>query len=412
MPEEKTENVLLKSGVVVQMENKVNALNEKVLFYDLLEASILNARRAQKALAVLYVIFSISENGKIYQIKSSFTNSWDVLASAEKRISETLGKSDDVAWIGLHECLVLSRDLQNMRAVEAAADRVLHTVMRSSEAAGAKYRISASIGCAVYPADGGSAKTLICNANSAAYRAKKEGEDIVVFYSDATDDDIRDELALTNDIYYSLERNELELHYQPQIDSSSGRIVGLEALLRWNHPERGRVSPVRFIPIAEKTGLITQIGKWSLKNACRQNKNWQDGQSPKIPVAVNLSARQFEHEDMMEVVGRILEETGLPAKYLELEITENTAIKELNSVAETLRQLKGLGVGIAVDDFGTAYSSLNYIKRLPVDKIKIDKCFIDGIGVSAKDEKILKTVIMLIQDLGMKAVAEGVETKR
>ena len=234
----------------------------------------------------------------------------------------------------------------------------------------------------------------------------------MVFYSDATDDGIRDELALTNDIYHSLERNELELHYQPQIDSSSGRLVGLEALLRWNHPERGRVSPVRFIPIAEKTGLIMQIGKWSLMNACRQNKIWQDRRLRKIPVAVNLSAQQFEHEDMMEVVGRILEETGLPAKYLELEITENTAIKELNSVAETLRQLKGLGVGIAVDDFGTAYSSLNYIKRLPVDKIKIDKSFIDGIGVSAKDERILKTVITLIQDLGMKAVAEGVETKR
>jgi EAL domain-containing protein (putative c-di-GMP-specific phosphodiesterase class I) len=220
-----------------------------------------------------------------------------------------------------------------------------------------------------------------------------------------------EDLKLADELYYSLERDELELYYQPQVDLETDEIVGLEALLRWNRLEIGMISPSRFIPIAEKTGLITKIGEWAVRTACRQNKLWQDMELPKIPVSVNISARQIEDENFVELIGGILKETGLPAIYLDTEITENSVIWELNAIAETLRPLKRLGVGITVDDFGTVYSSLNYIKKLPIDTVKIDKCFVDGIGVGFKDEAILKTVIALVQNLRMKTVAEGVETK-
>lgn len=215
----------------------------------------------------------------------------------------------------------------------------------------------------------------------------------------------------TQRIYHALERDELELYYQPQIDTLSGGIVGLEALLRWMHPERGIIDPKEFIPEAEKTDLIVDIGKWVIKTACRQNKYWQDIGLFKMPVAVNISARQFEDGDFEIALCGLLKETGLLPEYLELEITEGTSIRDLNSAVEVLNRLKELGVKIAVDDFGTAYSSLNYIRQLTMDTVKIDKCFIDGIGINHKDEAIIKTVIALIHNLNLRAVAEGVETE-
>lgn len=213
-------------------------------------------------------------------------------------------------------------------------------------------------------------------------------------------------------IYHALERNELELYYQPQIDSQSDRIVGLEALLRWKHPKKGIIGPLEFIQAIENTGLIMKISEWVVKSACRQNKYWQDMGLPKKPVAVNISARQLEDGDIVELFCGALKETGLPSEYIEIEITENTAVRDFNIAVETLKRLKNLGVGIAMDDFGASYSSLNYIKQLPVDAVKIDKCFIEGIGVSIKDEAILKTVIALLQNFNLRIVAEGVETEQ
>ncbi len=217
---------------------------------------------------------------------------------------------------------------------------------------------------------------------------------------------------ITQRIYRALERDEFELYYQPQVDSLSGEIVSLEALLRWIHPEKGMIGPVEFIPEAEKSDLIIDIGKWVIKTACRQNKYWQNAGLIQVPVAVNISARQLEDGGIEDTISRVFEETGLLPVYLELEITEGNAIRELNRVAEVLGRLKELGVKIAVDDFGTAYSSLHYIKQLPVDTVKIDKCFINGIGVNPKDEVIIKTIIALIRNLNLRAIAEGVETQQ
>ncbi len=234
----------------------------------------------------------------------------------------------------------------------------------------------------------------------------------MAFYSNAIRKDILEELKLKKSIYRALERSELELYYQPQVNSRSGMLVGLEALIRWNHPERGVVGPGIFIPVAEKTGLIIEIGEWVVRTACRQNKRWQDMGLLKIPVAVNISARQFEDSNITEAIDEILNGTNLPAEYLEIEITEHVAFRELSGVVETLKRLKRLGVKITMDDFGTEYSSLNYIRQLPVDSAKIDKCFIDGIGANLKDEAIVKTMIALLEALELKVVAEGVETKR
>ena len=271
--------------------------------------------------------------------------------------------------------------------------------------------ITTSIGGAIYPIDGQEVETLIKNADIAMYKAKEKGRNKFELCTAVIKDSLVEEMKLTNSLYRAIERNELELYYQPQVSLISGKIIGLEALIRWNNREHGMVNPGDFIYIAEKTGLILPIGEWVLKSACSQNKKWQDDGILNVPIAVNLSVNQFQNTEIIEEIVVILKETGLDPNDLELEITENIIMKETEYIIESLKQLKQLGVKIAIDDFGTEYSSLNYIKQLPVDKIKIDISFVKGININHKDEAIIKVIIALAKNLELKVIAEGVETK-
>jgi EAL domain-containing protein (putative c-di-GMP-specific phosphodiesterase class I) len=221
---------------------------------------------------------------------------------------------------------------------------------------------------------------------------------------------IAERLALENSLRHALERGEFVVHYQPQVNIETGRIVGVEALVRWQHPERGLVSPLEFIPVAEETGLIVPLGAWVLRTACAQNRAWQDAGLPPMRMAVNLSARQFQRRDLLDTVAAALAETGLPPQYLQLEITEGAAMQDVDLTLAILRELREAGVQISIDDFGTGHSSLSYLKRFPIDVVKIDQSFVQDLTVDPNDAAIASTIIVMAHALNLKVIAEGVET--
>jgi EAL domain-containing protein (putative c-di-GMP-specific phosphodiesterase class I) len=274
-----------------------------------------------------------------------------------------------------------------------------------------EFFITASVGIAIYPIDGEDVETLIKNADMAMYNSKALNKNQYTICSTNLKEDILMKMKLKNSLYRALDNGELMIYYQPQINSITNKIIGMEALARWKHTDLGMISPCVFIPIAERTGLIHLIGQWVLKTACLQNKSWQDMGFPKIPVSVNLSVEQFNSSNLQNIVKDMLELTGLSPEYLELEITENIAIRESKGIVHVLDDLKNIGVSLAIDDFGTKYSSLSWLKNLPVDKLKIDMQFIQGISKNNKDELIIEVIIYLAKRLGLSILAEGVETK-
>ena len=309
------------------------------------------------------------------------------------------------------EFLILIKNIENENYIREISEKILNIFKKPFIIDNNDLFMTTSIGGAIYPVDGQDVETLIKNADIAMYKAKEKGKNKFELCTAIFKDGLVKEMKLTNSLYKAIERNEFELYYQPQVSIISGEIIGLEALIRWNNAELGMVNPVDFIYIAEKTGLILPIGEWVMKTACSQNKEWQDAGILNVPIAVNLSVNQFQNKRIIEDIINILKETGLNPNDLELEITENIIMKETEYIIESLKQLKELGVKIAIDDFGTEYSSLNYIKQLPVDKIKIDMSFVRGININHKDEAIIKVIIALAKNLGLKVIAEGVETK-
>ena len=271
--------------------------------------------------------------------------------------------------------------------------------------------ITASVGISIFPTDGETHECLIKNAELAMYKAKEKGKNQSVFCTTIMKDIIEENMKLSNDLYRSLERNELEVYYQPQININTKKIIGLEALLRWNHPELGMVHPGKFICLAEQTGLINPIGKWVLETVCGQNKAWQEEGLEPVRVAVNLSVIQFQDMEITNQIKEILGTTNLEAKYLELEITESIAMRDTGHVIDVLNAFREMGIFISIDDFGTEFSSLQYLKILPINKIKIPMPFIQGIHVDKRDEAITETIIILAKKMGLDIIAEGVETK-
>jgi predicted signal transduction protein with EAL and GGDEF domain len=336
----------------------------------------------------------------------------ELLIEISNRLTGALRKSDTVARIGGDEFVVLIQNLTDADSVRKVAEKIIDQFNRPFSLNGQDYYSSTSIGIALYPTDGEDMETLIKNADTAMYKAKESGKNGYMFCSPSMKNQAVETVKLTNNLYRALENNELFLCYQPQVSSSSEIITGMEALLRWQHPELGLVMPELFIPIAEKTGLIMSIGEWVLKTACMQNKKWQNAGLPGIRVAVNLSMHQVKNPKITDQVASVLKETGLDPGYLELEITESAAMKETAQIAKTLHSFKELGVTISIDDFGTEFSSLNYLKQLPVDRIKIATPFVQGISQSGKDEAIIKAVIVLANNLGIEVIAEGVETRQ
>ena len=273
---------------------------------------------------------------------------------------------------------------------------------------GYEFHITANIGAALFPDDSLFPEELLIKADRAMFHAKKMGKDQIVIYSDELDTNSHERIILESSFRKALNSDELVLYYQPQIEVKTGLIKGVEALVRWQHPERGLISPGNFIPLAEETGLITHLDEWVLRVACEQNKKWQEMGLPSFRMAVNISAKTFASGELIELVKKILNKTGLKAKYLELEITE-TMTMDIERAIPELRGLSALGVQISIDDFGTGYSSMSYLTKFEIDRLKIDQSFIRDIEKNESDSNIVSTIIKMAHNLGLEVIAEGVE---
>ncbi|MGZ3239159.1 MAG: EAL domain-containing protein [Burkholderiaceae bacterium] len=334
----------------------------------------------------------------------------ELLQAVAGRLHSCVRDTDTVARLGGDEFVILMPDMVDDDAAVLVARKVLDVLSQSFAIEGHTLYISASIGVSLYPADGENEETLLKNVDMAMYRAKQNGRSNFHLYTEEINTYNRERHALENELHYALSHNELLLHYQPKVDLRTRKIVAVEALVRWNHPERGIISPSKFISIAEETGLIIPLGTWVLRTACAQNLAWQNEGMPLISIAVNLSARQFRHHDLVGLVKKVLQETAMDPQYLELELTESVLMQEAEEAVMTLSGLKELGVQLSLDDFGTGYSSLNYLRRFPLDNLKIDRLFVQGItSTNSHDVTIVKAVIALAHNLNLKVIAEGVE---
>jgi len=327
------------------------------------------------------------------------------------RLSECVREDDTVARLGGDEFVILLEDVASIQSVTGVAQKLIHALERPVVLEHQEMFITTSIGISVYPDDGDSADILIKHADTAMYRAKERGRNNYQFFTADMNARAFERLSMENSLRHALERNEFLLHYQPQVDTRTRRITGMEALLRWQHPDFGLVSPAQFIPLAEETGLIVPIGEWALRTACFQNKAWQDAGLPRLHVAVNLSARQFKQSGLVKMVSQALKDSGLEPHYLELEITESIAMEHADATVATLHELKAMGVQISMDDFGTGHSSLSYLMRFPIDTLKIDQSFIQNLTPDSKDDAIAAAITTMARSMKMKVVTEGVETR-
>ena len=334
-----------------------------------------------------------------------------LLQSVAKRLQKCLRESDTVARLGGDEFVIVLSAVRHEQDISHVTQEIMKSLSMPFEIGELEIFISASIGIAISPLDGHDVGILLRNADTAMYVAKESGRNNYKFFSNEMNLKAVERMALESNLRRALEKEELSLVYQPQIDTRTGLMTGVEALLRWNHPETGAISPGKFIPIAEETGLIIPIGEWVLRSACRQARSWIDAGFTSLCVAVNISGCQFKQGNLANLVRQVLEETGLDPANLELELTESILMDNAESAVNMLKELKTLGVNLAIDDFGTGYSSLTYLKHFPIDRLKIDQMFIRNITTDANDASISKAIIAMAHSLRMDVIAEGVETK-
>ena len=335
-----------------------------------------------------------------------------LLIEVAKRIKGCLRDTDTVCRQGGDEFLVLLPDLGEADACIAVLAKLAEKLAMPFDIEGVELSTTVSVGIAVYPDDGSDLETLLKKADTAMYRAKEAGRNTYRFFNEGMNDEAVERLAMHSDLRRALDAGQFELHYQPQIEIASGVLVGAEALLRWNHPDAGLIPPGRFIPLAEETGLIVPIGEWVLREACREAVQWQRDGLPDLVVAVNLSALQFKHGDIAHTVTRALEASGLDPALLELELTESILIQDTETVLATVMHLKHMGVKLSIDDFGTGYSSLAYLKTFRVDKLKIDRSFICDLDSDPENAAIVRAVVHMARSLGLRTIAEGVESQQ
>jgi predicted signal transduction protein with EAL and GGDEF domain len=315
-----------------------------------------------------------------------------------------------VARMGGDSFNLLLPNIGSEKSAAKVAQKILDSLKIPFDLGERDIFVAASIGVALYPYDGQGASTLLKNADIALQRAKEKGRNSHHFFDQAMNARAENQMALELQLRSAIEGNEFSLYFQPQIDSLSGRVIGAEALIRWQHPMMGLMMPDLFIPLAEQTGLISPIGEWVLHTACAQASAWQGSGQPPLRIAVNLSPRQFQRADIYRKVDRVLKETGLPPECLSLEVTESAVMQDVDHAIETLVRLKNLGVHLAIDDFGTGYSSLSYLKRFPIDLLKIDRSFIMDIPNVPDDIAIVSAVIAMAHQLNIKVLAEGVQS--
>lgn len=322
------------------------------------------------------------------------------------------GEPSSVARVGGDEFVLLFRDVTDQNVLATVAQRLIDAFRAPFAVGGYKVQSSISVGIACYPRDGNYGDTLLKHADMAMYRAKEQGKDGFQFFSHAMSAAASRRLAVENGLRKALEEQQFVVHYQPKVETGSNRVIGAEALVRWRSPMHGLVAPASFIEIAEEAGLIAHIGEWVLMQACRQQRAWQDAGLPPITIAVNVSSMQFREDHLLTAVVSAVKQTGINPKLLQLEVTENLFMKNMNAARNTLECIRGLGATVAIDDFGTGYSSFSYLRQLPVDSVKIDRSFVQDLGTKADDREITRAIVNLARTLGVKTVAEGVETKQ
>ncbi|WML38308.1 EAL domain-containing protein [Neobacillus sp. OS1-2] len=366
---------------------------------------VLNRACTNKMLAVLFLDL---DRFKIINDTKGHTVGDRILQNVANRLELAVREEGFVSRQGGDEFIILLDETDKEKAA-IVAQRILYEFSKPLEVNNQEFFVTPSIGISLYPTDGKDEETLIKNADTAMYQAKERGKNNFQFYSSNLNGQSVRKMELENGLRKALENDQLTLHYQPQMSLVTGELVGIEALIRWQHPEHGFIAPSEFIPLAEETGLIVPIGKWVLWNACQQRKAWENAGLCDVPIAVNVSVRQFEDDHLIEYISTVLDEVGLNATQLELEITESI-MQNLENSTIILNQLKELGVWLSIDDFGTGYSSLSYLKYLPIDKIKIDKSFVDDILYHSNQGVMVKTIIDMGLNLNFTVIAEGIET--
>lgn len=386
----------------------LTGLPNRTLLQDRLGKALAGSRRRKDKVAVLFL-----DVDRFKVINDSLGHSFGdlLLRNVADRLMKHAREQDTVARIGGDEFVMVVTGLKDMTDAAVAAQRVMDTMIAEFVIEGRSLSVNCSMGVSIFPQHGLDSETLIKNADAAMYSAKESGRNRFTFFSEEMNDQVEQRLMLEHGLRAALDRKEFFLMFQPQMDIATGAIVGLEALLRWQHPELGLVAPDRFIRIAEHSGLISPIGAWVLRTACAQARRWQDEGTHGIPVAVNVSAVQFRQPGFQELIGSVLSETGLLGQYLELELTESLLLSYADMTASVLLELKGMGLKLSIDDFGTGYSSLSYLKQFPFDKLKIDRSFIRDVAVNSDDAAITTAIIRMAKSLGLKVIAEGVENE-
>jgi diguanylate cyclase (GGDEF)-like protein/PAS domain S-box-containing protein len=387
----------------------LTGLPNRTLVQDRLAQTIAQARRQARQVAVLFV--DLDRFKLVNDTLGHFVGDL-LIAEVARRLLACVRPGDTVGRISGDEFAVVLADLAHADDAALVAQKMLDALARAYQLAGSETFISASIGIAVYPGDGADAQDLLRNADMAMYRAKESTRNAYCFFTPEMNQRASARMQLNNDLRHAIERREFVLHYQPKVDLVSGRMQGMEALLRWNHPTRGLVAPLEFVPALEESGLILPVGEWVLEEACAQIGRWRaEGLAP-VPVAINLSAKQFRRRDLDAVISRALAAAGVPSTLLELEITESCLMEDPEQAVRLLDSLRRAGVRISVDDFGTGYSSLSYLTRLPLSALKIDRSFVRDAVSSPQAASIVRAVIDMAHNLRFTVIAEGVETEQ
>jgi diguanylate cyclase (GGDEF)-like protein len=397
--------------------DNLTGLPNNRLFKDRLQHCIAHAERNNSILAVMFIDldrFKLINDSMGHDVGDKLLQIIADRLTEGTRRHDSIGinvaiDANSVARLGGDEFTILLEKVSGQKAISTVAKRLIELSARPIIIDNHEIFTSASIGIAIYPTDGKEADTLLKNADTAMYHAKKQGRNNFQFFDTSMNAESVEQLAIETSLRKAIENNELMLYYQPQVSISSGQIVGMEALLRWKHPQKGFISPTSFIPVAEETGQINSIGEWVIREACTQGAEWaKQGYQP-ITISVNLSAKQLREERLNEIISRILVETGMNPKFLGMELTESAIIIEPERALARLQSIKSLGIKMSMDDFGTGYSSLSYLKKFPLDTLKIDQSFIRDLMVNNEDASLVKAIISMAHSLGMDVIAEGVE---
>ncbi len=382
-------------------------LPNRRLFMDCLRKEVNQANSVRSQLAVMFV-----DVDRFKHINDSYGHEIGdlILIETAKQIKECLHSTGLVARIGGDEFTILLTNVSDTEEVETIAQRIKDSFQVPIESGGKVYNLSCSIGISLFPSDGKDVDELLKRADMALYAVKEQGRNGYLFFHPDMEERSLERILLENELKKAIQQKQFYIEYQPKMNLTSGQLIGMEALVRWNHPELGRISPGKFIPVAEETGLILPLGEWVLRQGCKQNKDWQNQGYPPLRVSVNLSTRQFYQSNLLDKIKEILNETGLEPEWLELEITESI-FTDIDQAVVILQEIRELGVHISIDDFGTGYSSFSYIKHLPVDTLKIDASFIRDIHQNKESQAIVKAIMDIAQTLNLNVIAEGIESQ-